>query len=98
MSDLISRKELLDKFRYGDVDSAHDKAWIAYVRTVIKKQPTAYDVDKVVEQIGNISERARPVGWSAKSEIVPTKYAVEIVKAGGVSNDCRKERKDKDGN
>lgn len=78
MSDLISRKALLDRFRYGDVDTAHDKAWIAYVRTAIKKQPTAYDVDKVVERLDDyLFERYCVEG--------DNKW-VEIVKQGGVSN------------
>ena len=50
---------------------------------IIDAQQTAYDVDKVVEQIGNISELARPVGWTTKAEIVRTKDVIEIIKAGG---------------
>ena len=49
----------------------------------VNKQPTAYDVDKVVEQLGNRSVLARPVGWSKAYEIIMLKDAIEIVKEGG---------------
>lgn len=53
------------------------------LRRVIGKQPTAFDVDKVVEQLENRSELARPVGWSKAYEIIMLKGAIEIVKEGG---------------
>ena len=45
-NDLISRKALLDRFRYGDKESESDKAWICAVRRMIKEQPTAFDKEK----------------------------------------------------
>lgn len=45
--------------------------------------PTAYDVDKVVEQLSDRSTLSRPVGWSKSYEIVTLKDAIEIVKQGG---------------
>lgn len=51
---------------------------------VIDEQPTAFDVDKVVEQLENRSALARPVGWSKAYEIIMLKDAIEIVKEGGV--------------
>lgn len=50
----------------------------------IDEQPTAYDTDKVVEQLENRSALARPVGWSKAYEIIMLKDAIEIVKGGGV--------------
>lgn len=50
----------------------------------IEEQPTAFDVDKVVEQLENRSALARPVGWSKAYEIIMLKDAIEIVKGGGV--------------
>lgn len=50
----------------------------------IDEQPTAFDVDKVVEQLGNIGTLARPVGWTKAYEIIMLKDAIEIVKEGGV--------------
>nr|DAZ69762.1 MAG TPA: hypothetical protein [Caudoviricetes sp.] len=49
------------------------------VLLLLDKYPTAYDVDKVVEQLGERSMLSRPMG------MVPLKEAVEIVKAGGNS-------------
>ena len=49
--DLISRKALLDRFRYGDKESESDKAWICAVRRMIKEQPTAFDKEKVINEI-----------------------------------------------
>ena len=48
----------------------------------INKLPTAYDVDKVVEQLERRSVQARPVGWTKSYEIVTLKDAIEIVKGG----------------
>lgn len=54
----------------------------ALVSTImeIDEQPTAYDVDKVIEQLTNSSVLARPVGWPTSYEILTLKDAVEIVK------------------
>ena len=51
---------------------------------IVDSQPTAFDVDKVVEQLENRSALARPVGWSKAYEIIMLKDAIEIVKGGGV--------------
>ena len=49
----------------------------------VNNQPTAFDVDKIVEQLGNIGTLARPVGWTKAYEIIMLKDAIEIVKEGG---------------
>ena len=49
----------------------------------IDEQPTAYDADKVVEQLNEKATLSRPVGWSKSYEIVTLKDAIEIVKIGG---------------
>lgn len=59
------------------------QAYRKMVIDTIQEQPTAYDVEKMVEQIGNISEPIRPVGWSRKIEVVETKAVIDIVRAGG---------------
>lgn len=51
---------------------------------LIDNQPTAFDLDKVMEQLKNRSALARPVGWSKAYEIIMLKDAIEIVKGGGV--------------
>lgn len=75
----------------SDVESAGDrkvsravyKAITDYIRAV-DEQPTAFDLDKVMEQLENRSALARPVGWSKAYEIIMLKDAIEIVKGGGV--------------
>lgn len=48
----------------------------------VKEQPTAYNPDRVVEQLEDRSTLSRPVGWSKSYEIITLKDAVEIVKGG----------------
>ena len=59
---------------------------VALVSTLmeIDGQPTAFDVDKVMEQLEDRSALARPVGWSKAYDIIMLKDAIEIVKGGGV--------------
>lgn len=74
----------------SDVESAGDrksfkgsnKAITDCIRAV-DEQPTAFDLDKVMEQLENRSALARPVGWSKAYEIIMLKDAIEIVKGGG---------------
>ena len=98
MSDLISRSELLKRLatepKYSiSVPKRFEalKDLIAYhhkkVIEVIEDMPTAYDVDKVVEEL---RERSREynsgVRLHGKPEEMITDEAIEIVKQGGVSD------------
>ena len=67
MSDLISRSELLKRFyvnKYGhriperDCDNFEVTVSIREVKTIIKEQPTAYDIDKVVEELNELDVKA----------------------------------------
>ena len=60
MSDLISRSELLKRFLVNkdghriperDCDNLEVTVSIKDVKTIIKDQPTAYDIDRVVEEL-----------------------------------------------
>ena len=57
---------------------------LATLAEVIDNQPTAYDVDKVVEQLTKRSVLARPIAWPTSHEILTLKDAIEIVKEGGI--------------
>lgn len=50
------------------------------VRDLLKDQPTAYDVNKVVEQL-----EAAPIcsSWNHNSDNISRNFAMEIVKRGG---------------
>ena len=90
MSDLISRSELLKRFciiKDGhriperDCDNFEVTVSVKDIKTIIKEQPTAYNVDKVVEELELHS-------FEFGTDTLPVHYvrlndAIEIVKAGG---------------
>lgn len=53
---------------------------------IVDEQPTAFDVEKVTDEILRASCIARPMGWDRKREIIETHTAIEIVKGGGVDD------------
>ena len=90
MSDLISRSELLKRFLVNndghriqeiDCDNLEVTVSIKDVKTIIKEQPTAYDIEKVIDEL--------------ESELKKGNIAIdfgefrlfEIVKQGGVADD-----------
>lgn len=50
----------------------------------IDEQPTAYDVDKVVEQLKTDSLVKLYGSGNSDNYLIPVKRAIEIVKAGGI--------------
>ena len=105
MSDLISRKKLIEsikKFDFGSFFIATEKEYIeSTIIYIINLQPTAYDIDKVVEELGQKKEEVQRMRNTCIAlsdlevcdiENVTYERAVEIVKHGGVSDDvceCR---------
>lgn len=94
MSDLISRGELLKRFLVNkdghriperDCDNLEVTVSIKDVKTIIKEQPTAYDIDKIVDELEKREEHyVEMLDWQGQSAICD---AIEIVKHGGVSDD-----------
>lgn len=84
--DLISRKALLDRFRYGDKESESDKAWICAVRRMIKEQPTAFNKEKVIEELQKHSHNYYPSidHYCLSRKAVDLKDAIEIVEKGEI--------------
>lgn len=80
---LIDADELVKYIKIWEVGTSISSDQKEFVDT-INKQLTAFDVNKVVEQLENRSALARPVGWSKAYEIIMLKDAIEIVKGGGV--------------
>ena len=80
MSDLISRSQLLKEIETwgGCVDALHD---------YIQNMPTAYDIDKAVEELE--MEMKASSGYSAE-RVSAFSRAIEIVKQGGVREDVSK--------
>ena len=96
MSDLISRSELLKRFLVNkdghriperDCDNLEVTVSIKDVKTIIKDQPTAYDIDKVVEQIKSAKDEDHMVCYINDKPVIEKQKAIEIVKQGGVSDD-----------
>ena len=97
MSDLISRSELLKRFLVNkdghriperDCDNLEVTVSIKDVKTIIKEQPTAYDIDKIVEKLEKIrvKETCNKEKCDTKEicRICVVDDAIEIVKQGGV--------------
>ena len=105
MSDLISRSALIEEIKslsivLGGKQIFSDNAKDSVLRT-IDEQPTAYDIDKVVEELGQKKEEVQRMRNTCVAlsdlevcdiENVTYERAIEIVKQGGASNDvceCR---------
>ena len=105
MSDLISRSALIEEIKslsivLGGKQIFSDNAKDFVLRT-IDEQPTAYDIDKVVEELRQKKEEVQRLRNTCVAlsdlevcdiENVTYKRAIEIVKHGGVSSDvceCR---------
>ena len=80
---LIDADELIKYIKIWEIGTSISSDQKEFIDCV-DKQPTAFDVNKIVEQMENRSELARPVGWSKAYEIIMLKDAIKIVKGGGV--------------
>ena len=60
-----------------------DNVIATILRGALINEPTAYDIDKVVEELSN----ADPQEMMSKEQINVLNYAIEIVKQGGVYDD-----------
>lgn len=87
--------KLIDESIYEWVDG-NGKIDISYVRALIYKQPTAYDVEKVVEKLENKKFKAFMTLANTGDKQLDMIYenvgncidnAIEIVKAGGIDED-----------
>ena len=96
MSDLISRKKLIEsikKFDFGSFFSATEKEYIESTMIhIINLQQTAYSIDDVIEKLKSDAERWEDSGkeYKDRCEIAVgrgLRNAIEIVKHGGVSDD-----------
>lgn len=66
-------------------DICEDGTEITYVPySEIESAPTAYDVDKVVEQLKTDSLVKLYGSGNSDNYLIPVKRAIEIVKAGGI--------------
>ena len=117
MSDLISRIELLKRFcvtKDGhriperDCDNLEVTISVKDVKTIIKDQPTAYDVEKVIDELEELKNKDicdyldcdvclyyKKCGVETdQSNNLKWDKAIEIVKQGSVSDDMCQWKKD----
>lgn len=104
MSDLISRSDLLNEFNNKELEIIYkipvdiDTVRIVHsaisihknlVIDIIKNHPTAYDIDKVVKELDKASDYYECEEQGREHvQMVDLTDAIEIVKDGGVSEDC----------
>ena len=79
----------------GDIDKCKEcENYICNFRD-IQKQPTAYDIDNVVEELETDSSVKLYGSGNSDNYLIPVKMAIEIVKQGGVSDDvCEQKLKE----
>lgn len=83
MSRLIDADKLIEELNknsiFRTVTNAEGKSAIE----IIEEQQTAFDVDKVVEELDEKNQLVRPYGWAYPCEVILTKDVMKIVKEGG---------------
>ena len=94
MSDLISRSELIEEMKKAEIEyenaMMYPSWWSAF--NIIREQPTAYSVDKVVEELNKLDVKAiKRYKGGTFGDYEGTDYynkkseAIEIVKAGEIN-------------
>ena len=89
MGRLIDADKLLEETR-RDRDYARKNGFMDmyYERQVmidrIEAQPTAYDMDNVIEQLESLSNAEADYYYTSSNDVIDRDDAIEIVKGGGV--------------
>lgn len=94
MSRLIDADDFIKKFRYAKANTEEENIMCATVRRMVKEQPTAFDVEKVIEQLKEEGEQSYvDFGSYAEEQGMDSDYedwfyrglvrAIEIAKRGG---------------
>lgn len=79
MGRLIDAGLVLDNLS-GRLESMKD---YDVVKDVINNMPTAYDPDKVVEQLESLSNAEADYYYASSNDVIDREDAIEIVKGGG---------------
>ena len=92
MSRLIDADEFIKKFRYTKANTEEENTMCATVRRMVKEQPTAFDVEKVVRELRDLKMRYYFTIANTGDADMDCAYlntanaidrAIEIVKRGG---------------
>ena len=74
-----------------DIESIHVSAVIQDCINAVEEQSTAYDVDKVIEEIEEWTARINVIidksGKTGQVDVIGSNKAIKIVEGGGVSGD-----------
>lgn len=86
---LIDADDFIKKFSYAKANTVEENVMCATIRRMIKEQPIAFDVDKVVEQLETRKTKATTLQKENISEYFEGEtdafeFAIKIVKGGGV--------------
>ena len=87
MSDLISRSKVISVLEQLEEHSLNGKMDISNAIYLLNNQPTAYDIDKVVEELETDSSVKLYGSGNSDNYMIPVNRAIEIVKQCGVSDD-----------
>ena len=82
MSDLISKNALvkeLEKFCGNQKYLIPTQVW-----DIVNNQPTAFDTEKVVEQLEGLSNAEADYYYARSNDVIDREDAIDIVKEGGV--------------
>ena len=87
MSDLIRRSRVISLLEQLEEHSLTGKMYISNAIYLLKNQSTAYDIDKVVEELEKESFTTADTVCGGIFNAIRLSSAIEIVKQGGVSDD-----------
>ena len=77
---LIDEEKLMEDIQKTITEKSSTIDWL----NMIYRQPTAYDVDKVVEQLESLSNAEADYYYARSNDVIDRDDAIEIVKGGGV--------------
>ena len=83
---LIDADNFLERFEKM-CETETDNVIAAILRGVLINEPTAYDIDKVVEELKTDSSVKLYGSQNSDNYMIPVKRAIEIVKQGGVGKE-----------
>lgn len=91
-NDLISRKALMQEIEKSMNNNPHTEPKVKvnheqehkHFMCLLSKQPTAYDVEKVVEELQSLSNAEADYYYANSNDVIDRETAIDIVKRGGV--------------
>lgn len=93
MGRLIDADKFIKKFNYAKANTEEENIMCATVRKMIREEPTAFDLDEVVEQlkqlktryfltIANTGDKKLDIAYENVGNVLDR--VIEIIKGGGI--------------